>query len=137
MEEMRDLIENYQTNINQSEKLHKKLIQLLEYNTSVTAAYGHNTGGSKGSVSSKVERHVMKIRETEEKILALEDKIYIVNRAERVLNNKEKEVIDLIKEGYRNKVSRMAKILGKDKNYIVTKRNSAIKKMEAYICTKN
>ena len=132
MEEMRDLIENYQTNINQSEKLHTKLIQLLEYNTSVTAAYGHNTGGSKGSVSSKVERHALKIAEIEEKILALEDKIYIVNKAEKVLNKAEKEVIDLVKI-YRNKVTRIAKILGKDKNYIVTKRNSAIKKMEEYI----
>ena len=133
---MRDLIENYQTNKNQSEKLRKKLMLLLEYNTSVTAAYGHNTGGGKGSVNSKVERHALKIKETEEKILALEDKIYIVNKAERVLNNKEKEVIDLVKI-YRNKVSRMAKILNKDKNYIVTKRNSAIKKMEDYICSKN
>lgn len=133
MEEMRDLIENYQTNINQSEKLNKKLMLLLEYNTSVTAAYGHNTGGSKGSVSSKVERYALKIKETEEKILALEDKINIVNTAEKVLNKAEREVIDLIKEGYRNRVSKMAKILGKDKNYIVTKRNSAIKKMEEYI----
>lgn len=129
---MRDLIENYQTNINQSVKLQNKLMQLYEYNTSVTAAYGHNTGGSKGSVSSKVERHALKIRETEEKIMALENKISAVNIAERVLNNAEKEVIDLMKI-YRNKVSRMAKILGKDKNYIVTKRNSAIKKMEEYI----
>lgn len=129
---MRDLIENYQTNINQSVKLQNKLMQLYEYNTSVTAAYGHNTGGSKGSVSSKVERHALKIRETEEKIKELENKISAVNIAERVLNNKEKEVIDLVKI-YRNKVTRMAKILGKDKNYIVTKRNSAIKKMEEYI----
>ena len=51
---MRDLIENYQTNKNQSEELHKKLIKLLEYNTKITAAYGHNTGGGKGFVSSKV-----------------------------------------------------------------------------------
>lgn len=130
---MKDLIENYQTNINQSEKLHEKLIQLLEYNTNVTAAYGHNNISSKGSVSSKVERHALKIKETEEKILALEEKIKIVNTAEKVLNKSEKEVIDLIKEGYRNRVSKMAKILGKDKNYIVTKRDSAIKKMEEYI----
>lgn len=132
MEEMRDLIENYQTNINQSEKLHKKLMLLLEYNTSVTAAYGHNTGGSKGSVSSKVERYALKIKETEEKILALEDKINIVNTAEKVLNKAEKEVIEMIKI-YRNKVTRIAKALNKDKNYIVIKRNSAIKKMEEYI----
>lgn len=137
MEEMRELIENYQTYTEQSDKLHKKLIQLLKYNTKITAAYGFNTGGGKGTVSSKVERHALKIKETEERILALEEKIYIVNTAERVLNNKEKEVIDLIKKGYRSKVTKMAKVLGKDKNYVVAKRNSAIKKMEAYICTKN
>ena len=133
MEEIRDLIENYQTYINQSDKLHKKLVQLHEYNTKLIASYGHNTGGSKGTVSSKVERYVMRIKETEEKIMALENKIYIVDRAERVLNKAEKEVIDLIKSGYRNKVTRMAKILGKDKNYIVTKRDSAIKKMSEFI----
>ena len=133
MEGMRELIENYQSNVTQSDKLHKKLIQLYEYNTKLTASYGFNNGGGKGSVSSKVERHVLKIKETEEKIMAIEDKIYIVNRAELVLNNKEKEVIDLIKDGYRNKITRMAKILGKDKNYVITKRDSAIKKMEEFM----
>ena len=133
MEEMRELIENYQTYTEQSDKLHKKLIQLLKYNTKITAAYGFNTGGGKGTVSSKVERHALKIKETEERILALEEKIYIVNTAERVLNNKEKEVIDLIKKGYRSKVTKMAKVLGKDKNYVVAKRNSAIKKMSKYM----
>lgn len=132
-ETMRDLIENYQSNLIQSDKLHKKLIQLYDYNTNITAAYGHNTGGGKGTVSSKVERYVMRIKEIESKIMAVEEKITIVNKAERVLNNKEKEVIQLIKDGYRNKVTRMAKILGKDKNYVVTKRDSAIKKMEQYI----
>lgn len=130
---MRDLIENHQFYINQSDELHKKLIQLQKYYTKVTAAYGHNTFGGKGTVSSKVERCVLRIKETEEKIMAIEEKITIVNKAERVLNNKEKEVIQLIKDGYRNKITRMAKILGKDKNYVVTKRDSAIKKMEQYI----
>lgn len=136
---MRDLIENYQTYINQSDKLHKKLIELLEYNTRITATYGHNTGGSKGAVSSKVERHVLKIMELEEKIMAIEDKIYTVNTAEKVLNKAEKEVIDLIKDGYRNKLTRMAKILGKDKDYVKHKRDTAIKKMEEYAktCIKN
>lgn len=129
--EMRDLIENYQTHINQLESLHKKLILLHEYITKVTANYGHNTNGSKGLVSSKVERHVIKIRETEEKIMALENKIYIVDRAERVLNSKEKEVIDLIKK-HRNKLTKIAKILGKDKDYVKHKRDTAIKKMEEY-----
>jgi DNA-directed RNA polymerase specialized sigma subunit len=129
---MRDLIENYQTNINQSEALHKKLTLLLEYNTKVTANYGHNTGGSKGTISDKVERYVIKIIETEEKIKALENKIYIANRAERVLNKKEKEVIDLVKI-HRNKLTKIAKILGKDKDYVKHKRDTAIKKMEEYI----
>lgn len=132
-ETMRDLVENYQSNLIQSDKLHKKLIQLYDYNTNITAAYGHNTGGSKGTVSSKVERYVMRIKEIESKIMAIEEKITIVNKAERILNNKEKEVIQLIKDGYRNKVTRMARILGTDKNYVVTKRDSAIKKMEEYI----
>lgn len=129
---MKDLIENYQTNINQSEKLHRKLIQLLQYNTKVTASYGHNTGGSKGSFSSKVERYALRIRETEEKILALENKIYIVDTAERILNQKEKEVIDLVKI-HRNKLTKIAKILGKDKDYVKHKRDTAIKKMSEYI----
>lgn len=129
---MRDLIENYQTNINQSEKLHKKLIQLLQYNTKITASYGHNTGGSKGSVSSKVERYALRIIETEEKILALENKIYIVDTAERILNKKEKEVIDLVKV-HRNKLTKIAKMLGKDKDYVKHKRDTAIKKMSEYI----
>ena len=128
---MRDLIENYQTNINQSEKLHRKLIQLLQYNTKITASYGHNTGGSKGSVSSKVERYALRIIETEEKILALENKIYIVDTAERILNKKEKEVIDLVKL-HRNKLTKIAKILGKDKDYVKHKRDTAIKKMSEY-----
>jgi DNA-directed RNA polymerase specialized sigma subunit len=129
---MRDLIENYQTNINQSEKLHRKLIQLLQYNTKITASYGHNTGGSKGSVSSKVERYALRIIETEEKILALENKIYIVDTAERILNQKEKEVIDLVKI-HRNKLTKIAKILGKDKDYVKHKRDTAIKKMSEYM----
>lgn len=136
MEEMRDLIENYQTYINQSEELHKKLIRLLDYNTQITATYGHNTGGGKGSVNSKVERLALKIKETEEKIFELENKIYIVNKAERVLNRKEKEVIDLVKI-HRDKLTKIAEILGKDKNYVKYKRDTAIKKMSEYVCIKN
>ena len=137
MEEMKDLIESYQDNIDKSDKLHKKLIKLLDYNTKITAAYGENTGGSKGTVSSKVERHVLKIKETEEKIMEVEDKIYRVNMAERVLNQREKEVIDLIKSGYGNKLTQIAKLIHKDKKYVFDTRNKAIKKMCKYIGDKN
>ena len=130
--EMRSLIENYQRNIEQSDKLHNKLIDLQDYNTKLVATYGHNTGTGKGTVSSKVERHVLKIRETEEKILEVEDKIYTVNMAERVLNNKELEVIKLIKL-YGNELTQIAKMIDKDKKYVFDTRNRAIKKMSEYI----
>jgi hypothetical protein len=136
MEEMKSLVENYQRNIELSDKLHRKLIKLLDYNTKVTAAYGFNTSGGKGSVSSKVENHVLKIKETEEKILAIEDKLYKVNQAEKVLNNKEKEIIDLIKSGnYEYKeTTKIAKAINQDKKYVYDTRNRAIKKMSEYIC---
>ena len=68
-EEIRELLENYQTNFKKFRKLQEKLISLHEYNTKVTAAYGENTGGSKGSVSSKVERHALKIYETQQQLM--------------------------------------------------------------------
>jgi hypothetical protein len=134
-EEMINLVEKYKSNEERSDKLHRKLIKLLDYNTKVTANYGLNPGGSKGTVSSKVERHVMKIRETEEKILAIEDKLYKVNQAEKVLNNKEKEIIDLIKSGnYEYKeTTKIAKAINQDKKYVYDTRNRAIKKMSEYI----
>lgn len=131
--EIENLIKKYQSNKEKSEQLHKKLIKLLEYNTKITAAYGHNNGGGKGSVSSKVERHALKIKETEEKIMAIEDKLYIVNQTEKVLNNKEKEIIDLIKSGYYDKLTHIAKAIGQDKKYVYDTKKRAIKKMSKYI----
>lgn len=133
IKEIRSLVENYKRNEDLSDTLHNKLIKLLDYNTKVTAAYGHNTGGGKGTVSSKVERHVMKIRETEEKILAVEDKLYIVNHTEKVLNNAEREVIDMIKSGKFEKLTHIAKVLGKEKKYVYDTRDKAIKKMHEYM----
>lgn len=137
VKEMRSLVENYKRNEDQSDKLHKKLTKLLDYNTKVTAAYGHNTGGGKGTVSSKVERHALKIKETEEKILDIEDKLYIVNQSEKVLNNAEKEVIDLIKSGAFEKLTHIAKALNKDKKYVYDMRDRAIKKMYEYMLLEN
>ena len=133
IKEMRKLVENFKRNEDLSDTLHKKLIKLLDYNTKVTAAYGFNTQGGKGTVSSKVERHVLKIKETEEKILAIEDKLYIVNHSEKVLNNAEKEVIDLIKSGKFEKLTHIAKALGKEKKYVYDTRDRALKKMTEYM----
>lgn len=135
-EELRELIENYQTNSKKMDKLQTKLKDLLSYNTKVTAAYGHNTGGGKGSVSSKVERHVIKICETEQQLKEVGNKLAIVNNAQKILTDKENEVIDLIKDGYRNRLTKIAKLLGKDKKYVFDTRNRALKKMSEYIKNK-
>jgi hypothetical protein len=132
MKEMRKLVENYKRNKERSDELHDRLIYLLDYNTKLIATYGHNTGSGKGTVSSKVERLVLRIRETEEKILEVEDKIYTVNIAERVLNKRELEVINLIKE-YGNELTKIAKMIDKDKKYVFDTRNRAIKKMSEFV----
>lgn len=132
-DEIRELIENYKGNNEKFEKLQTKLVNLLEYNTKLTAAYGHNTGGGKGSVSSKVERHALKIHETQQQLIEVADKLTIIDNAQKVLTNKENEVIELIKQGYRNRLSKIAKILGKDRKYIFDTRNKAIRKMSEYI----
>jgi DNA-binding CsgD family transcriptional regulator len=132
MKEMRELIENYQSNLDKLTKLESKLIELLQYNTKITPSYSLDAGGSKGSVSSKVERHALKIYETEEKIMEIGNKLATVNNAQKVLTNKENEVIDLIKL-HRNKLSKIARILGKDRNYVFHVRNRAIRKMCKYI----
>lgn len=137
MKEMKKLVENYKRNEDLSDTLHKRLIKLLDYNTKVTAAYGHNTGGGKGTVSSKVERHALKIKETEEKILAVEEKLYMVNHSEKVLNKAEREVIDMIKSGKFEKLTHIAKVLGKEKKYVYDTRDRAIKKMHEYMILEN
>ena len=133
VETMRDLVENYQSNTEKLERLNQKLVALMEYNLKITATYSLAAARSEGTVNSKVENYAIRIRETEEKIFKVGNQISVVDIACRVLNNAELEVIELIKKGYRNRVTKMAKILHKDKNYIVTKRDSAIKKMSEYI----
>lgn len=133
MEEMKELVENYQSNVEKLDRLNEKLVALMEYNLKVTATYSLAAARSEGTVNSKVENYAIKIRETEEKIFKVSNQISVVDIACRVLNNSELEVIDLIKKGYRNRVTKMAKILHKDKNYIVTKRDTALKKMTEYI----
>lgn len=132
-EEIRTLIEDYQSNLRKLKRLQAKLLVLLQYNTKITASYGHNNISSKGSVSSKVERHVMKIFDTEQKIIEVANNLWTVDTAQKVLNNKENEVIELIKEGYNNKLTKIAKVLDKDKKYVFDTRKRAIRKMSEYI----
>lgn len=131
--QIRGLIENYQKHKEQLDKLNDKLNNLLGYDTNVTASYGFNTHGGKGTVSSKVERHIIKILETEDKIIEFEEKLYIVDYAEKVLNSKEKEVIELIKSGKYDKLTQIAKVLGQNKKYIYDTRDRAVKKMADYM----
>lgn len=132
-EEIRTLIEDYQSNLRKLKRLQAKLLVLLQYNTKITASYGHNNISSKGSISSKVERHVTKIFDTEQKIIEVANDLWTVDIAQKVLNNKENEVIELIKEGYNNKLTKIAKVLDKDKKYVFDTRKRAIRKMAAYI----
>lgn len=129
---MKELIEEYSSNLKKRNNLQAKLAKLKEYDTKITSSFS-DTGGGKGSVSSKVERHIIRILETERELRNIENDLSIVDTSQKVLNNKENEVIDLIKLGYRNKLSKIAKIIGKDKKYVYTTRNRAIKKMCEYI----
>lgn len=132
-EDIRKILEDYQSNQKKFRKLQEKIVSLLEYNTKITAAYGHNTGGDKGKLSSKVERHALKIYETQQQLISVANTLYIIDNAQKVLNDKENEVIDLIKEGYKNKLTIIAKIIGQNKKYVYDTRNRAIRKMCNYI----
>ena len=132
VDEVKKLLETYPSNYEKRDRLSIKLKELLSYNTSITASYSLNSGGSKGSVESKVERHVIKICETKEQIKELNHKINIIDNATKVLNNKEKQVIELIKiHGYR--LTLIARLLKTNKKYIYTTKERAIKKMSLYI----
>lgn len=131
-EEMRSLIENYNSNQEKFDRLQAKLISLLEYNTKITASYGHNEGGAKGSVSSKTERHALKIYDTEQQLMAIGNSLSMVDNAQKILTDRENEVIDLVKI-YKNKLTKIAKAIGRDKAYVFNVRNRAIKKMSDYI----
>lgn len=135
-DEIRELIEDYQLNKSSLNNLQHKLLELLEYNTKLTASYSLTavSGGDRTSrTSSKVERHALRIHYTEQQLLKVANSLAIVDNAQKVLNNKENEVINLIKRGYRNKLTRIAEEIGSNKKYVFDTRNRAIKKMCEYI----
>ena len=129
--ELLELIEEYYSLIDKREKLLIKLARLKEYDTKITANYS-STGGSKGSVSSKVERHAIRILETEEKIAEISEKIRLIDTAQKVLTNKENEIIELVKI-HKRKLTKIAKIIDTSKKQVFDTRNRAIKKMCEYI----
>ena len=134
--QMRFLVENYYTNLTLlTEKLNK-----ADYEIKITATYGFNTGGGKGLVSSKVETQAIKHSMNKDSIEELENKILIVDKAMKILDNKEREVIERVKI-HRNKLSRIAKELNQKRKYIYNTRNRALKKMCEFVkekqCTKN
>lgn len=132
--EMRLLIENYKSNVDDLERA-KDRLNKLKHNTKITAAYGLNTGGASGGFSSKVENNALEIIKLENEISELTNKIYIVDCAEKILTKKETEIIEYIKEGFENKVSVIAKLLGPKvkKKFVFDTRNRAIRKMCDYI----
>lgn len=129
---MRLLIENYNSNKKQVEILTEKFNK-IKYNTKISAAYGLNTGGSKGSFSSKVENKVIEHITLESLLKQYKRNVNIVDTAEKVLTNAEKEVITYLKLGITNKLSVIARLMKRKKKYVFDARNRAIKKMCEYI----
>ena len=134
--QMRFLVENYYTNLTTlTEKLNK-----ADYEIKITATYGFNTGGGKGLVNSKVETQAIKHSMNKDSIEELEYKILIVDKAMKILDNREREVIERVKI-HRNKLNRIAKDIHKSRKYVFDTRNRALKKMCEFVkekqCTKN
>lgn len=130
--EMRLLVENYNSNLAELEKIQEK-IKCKRYNTKIIAAYGHNTGGGGNSFSSKVENKAIEQNRLDEQLKEYKLKVNIVIYAEKVLTNAEKEVIEILKLGFTNKISVIAKLMHKKYKYVLNTRNKAIKKMCDFI----
>lgn len=133
---MRLLIENYNSNKKQVEILTEKFNK-IKYNTKISAAYGLNTGGSKGGFSSKVENKVIEHITLESLLKQYKRNVNIVDAAEKILTNAEKEVITYLKLGITNKLSVIARLMKRKKKYVFDTRNRSIKKMCEYIGDKN
>lgn len=124
---MRYLVENYYTNLTTLTEIQNK----INYSIKMTANYSFETFSSSG-FSSKVEDLALKNYNYREKIAELEQKILIVDRAIKVLDNKEREIIEKIKI-HRNKLSRIGKEIHKNTGYVHRTRERALKKMCEFI----
>lgn len=128
--EMRLLIEEYSNNVAEFEKIEDKLHN-DRYNTKITAAYGHNSGGG-NSFSSKVERKALNNIRLENKYRELKNKIKIVEKTQIILARDERKVIEFMKIGF-CKLSTIAQLMSKKEKYIFDTRNRAIRKMCEFI----
>ena len=125
---MRFWVESYYTNLTMLTELQNK----IDYNVKVTANYNFEAVSSGGFSSSKTEDLALKNYCQRDKIKELENKVLTVDRAMKILDNKEREVIERVKI-HRNRLSRIAKEIHKSSRYVFTTRNRAIKKMSEYI----
>ena len=126
--QMRSFVENYYDNL---KDLTEKQNQ-LDYDIKITATYGLNSGGGGGFSHSKVENQALKHASTSQSIEELEYKIRIVDESIKILDQREREVIERVKI-YKNKLKPIAVELNKKKKYISDTRNRAIKKMCDYV----
>lgn len=133
--EMRLLIENFNSNLAEFEKIQEK-IKAKSYNTKITAAYGLNAGGASGGFNSKVENKVIEQNRLDERLNEYKQKINIVLTAQKVLTSSEKEVIEFMKLGF-DKVSIISRLMRKKYKFVYITRNRALKKMCDYVGDKN
>ena len=125
--QMRSLVENYYSNLT---SLTEKQNQ-LGYDIKITAMYGLNSGGGGGFTNSKTENQAIKHASNSESIAELEYKILIVDESMKILDQKEREVIEKVKI-HKDKLKIIAVELNKNKKYISDTRNRALKKMCEY-----
>lgn len=126
--ELRNYIENYESNLNETNDLYKKC---KEINYKLTSNYGQTFQGGDFR-NSKIETYIMQKEQALAKIKKLETKIAIVNIAVVVLTTEERAVIEKMKI-WQNKTKIIAATLNKDKKYVIATRERSLKKMCEYL----
>ena len=129
--EMRLLIENFNRNLDELEKIQEK-IKGKSYNTKITAAYGLNTGGGSGGFNSKVENKVIEQDRLNEQYKEYKHKVHVVLSTQKVLTYHEKEVIEFMKLGF-DKISIISRLMRKKYKFVYLTRKRALKKMCEYV----
>lgn len=125
--QMRSLVENYYTNLTSLTVKQNE----LDYDIKITATYGLNTGGGGGFTNSKTETQALKHASNTGSIEELEYKIRIVDESMKVLDQRERQVIEKVKI-HKNRLKTIAIELGVKKKYVHDTRNRALKKMCEY-----
>lgn len=125
---MRCLVENYYTNLVMLTELQNK----INYETTITANYGLDSGGCGGFSNSKTENQAIKVYGQNGTIGKLENDIKIVDESMKILDQNEREVIELVKV-HRNKLGRIARKIHKSTKYVFDTRKRALKKMCEFV----